>query len=181
MSRLMPRQPVPALSVPVVDGPRWTLNAPPPEKFTLVVFYRGLHCPICRTYVAELEKLADEFAARGIDVIAISSDGEARAREARQAWKLEKTRIGYGLGLGEAQAWGLYLSSSRGKTSAGVVEPDVFSEPGVFAVRPDGTLYWASVQTMPFARPHFNEILAAFDFVVKNDYPARGEVERAPA
>jgi len=28
---------------------------------------------------------------------------------------------------------------------------------------------------MPFARPHFDEILGAIDFVVKNDYPARGE------
>ena len=28
---------------------------------------------------------------------------------------------------------------------------------------------------MPFARPHFDEILGAIDFVVKNEYPARGE------
>jgi len=28
---------------------------------------------------------------------------------------------------------------------------------------------------MPFARPHFAEILSALDFVVKNNYPARGE------
>jgi hypothetical protein len=28
---------------------------------------------------------------------------------------------------------------------------------------------------MPFARPHFDELLAAIDFAVANDYPARGE------
>jgi hypothetical protein len=28
---------------------------------------------------------------------------------------------------------------------------------------------------MPFARPHFKEILAAIDFIVEKDYPARGE------
>jgi hypothetical protein len=28
---------------------------------------------------------------------------------------------------------------------------------------------------MPFARPHFNEMLQAFDFIHKLDYPARGE------
>ncbi len=67
------------------------------------------------------------------------------------------------------------ISSSRGKTSVGVEEPALFSEPGVFLVRPDGTLYWASVQTMPFARPHFKEVLSALDFVIKADYPARGE------
>ena len=117
----------------------------------------------------------------GIEVVAISSDGEDRAREAKQSWKMPKTKVGYGLKLEEVPEWGLYLSSSRGKTSAGVVEPHVFSEPGIFAVRPDGTLYWATIQTMPFARPHFNEILAAFDFVIKNDYPARGEVAGAVA
>jgi hypothetical protein len=42
-------------------------------------------------------------------------------------------------------------------------------------VRPDGTLYWGNVSTMPFARPHFDEIISAIDFAVKNDYPARGE------
>jgi hypothetical protein len=38
---------------------------------------------------------------------------------------------------------------------------------------------------MPFARPHFADILAAIDYVLKNNYPARGEVkdlsEAAPA
>ncbi len=32
-----------------------------------------------------------------------------------------------------------------------------------------------SVNTMPFARTHFSEILGAIDFIIKNDYPARGE------
>jgi hypothetical protein len=42
-------------------------------------------------------------------------------------------------------------------------------------IRLDGSVYFASVQSMPFARPHFSEILAAIDFIIKNDYPARGE------
>jgi hypothetical protein len=59
--------------------------------------------------------------------------------------------------------------------STGFEEPALFAEPGIFLVRPDGTLYFGTVQTMPFARPHFADILPAIDFVVKNDYPARGE------
>jgi hypothetical protein len=51
---------------------------------------------------------------------------------------------------------------------AGLTSPD-----GV--VRPDRTLYAASLQTMPFASPQFSEVLAAVDFVTKNNYPARGE------
>ncbi|MCU0769463.1 MAG: hypothetical protein MUD07_08855 [Burkholderiaceae bacterium] len=51
----------------------------------------------------------------------------------------------------------------------------MFAEPGIFLIRPDRTLYFASVQTMPFARPHFADMLPAIDYVIKNDYPARGE------
>ena len=50
-------------------------------------------------------------------------------------------RVGYGLPLKDARAWGLYISTSRGKTSAGIEEPALFSEPGLFLVRPDSTLY----------------------------------------
>lgn len=37
------------------------------------------------------------------------------------------------------------------------------------------SLYYGSVQTMPFARPHFDELLQAIDFAIEKDYPARGE------
>lgn len=63
---LMPRHPVPALNVPLTTGGRFVLSATPGERFDLVVFYRGLHCPICAKYLLELERLAPEFAARGV-------------------------------------------------------------------------------------------------------------------
>lgn len=176
MSKLYPRQAVPALAVETVFGARWALSEQKPERFTLAVFYRGLHCPICRGYIGELDRSHDEFHKRGIGVIAISSDVRERAAQAKETWGISKLTIGYGLGLDVARQWGLYVSSSRGKTSAGVEEPAQFSEPGVFLIRSDGALYWSSVQTMPFARPGFKEMLGAIDFIIKNDYPARGEV-----
>jgi hypothetical protein len=45
MTHLMPRQPVPALTVSLLNGDAWTLAEQKPEHFTLMVFYRGLHCP----------------------------------------------------------------------------------------------------------------------------------------
>jgi hypothetical protein len=83
--------------------------------------------------------------------------------------------VGYGVSIDKAREWGLYISTSRGTTSAGVEEPPLFAEPGLFLVKPDRTLYWASISTMPFARPHFQEIAAAIDFAVSKNYPARGE------
>jgi hypothetical protein len=83
--------------------------------------------------------------------------------------------MGFGLPLAMARAWGLYISTSRGTTSIGIEEPALFSEPGVFIVRADGTLFYGAAQTMPFARPHFDELLAAIDFSLDKNYPARGE------
>lgn len=172
---LIPRQPVPALDVPLLSGQRLSLAAGEAPTFTLLVFYRGYHCPLCRAYLTELNRLHDEFAARGVAVKVLSSDSEERARRAADEWSLDKLDLGYGLSEADARAWGLYISTGRGLTSTGVEEPARFSEPGIFLIRPDLTLYWANVQTMPFARPHFKDMLGAIDFVVAKDYPARGE------
>ena len=45
----------------------------------------------------------------------------------------------------------------------------------MFLVRPDGTLYAASIQSMPFARPSFADVAQAIAFVAEKNYPARGE------
>ncbi len=172
---LMPRQPVPTLRVPTVSHGNFDLAADAPEVFSLAVFYRGLHCPICAKYLIELGTYAEEFAARGVTLIAISTDGEERARQMAEKIKASELRIGYGLALASAREWGLFISEGRGRTSIGIEEPARFAEPGVFLVRADGTLYYGSWQTMPFARPHFDELLAAIDFAVAKDYPARGE------
>ena len=84
-------------------------------------------------------------------------------------------RIAYGLPLKEAKDWGLYISTSRGVTSIGIEEPALFSEPGLFMVGPERALFYGSVQTMPFVRPHFSELLGALDFAIEKNYPARGE------
>ncbi len=172
---LMPRQPVPGLEVATLDHGLFALAADAPEKFSLVVFYRGLHCPICLKYLLELGRLLPEFDKRGVKVIALSSDTRERAQAMADKLKAPALRIGYGLPLAVSRGWGLYLSSSRGTTSIGIDEPALFAEPAVYLVRPDGTLYYGAVQTMPFARPHFDELLAAIDFAVAKDYPARGE------
>ncbi|MFN0041059.1 MAG: peroxiredoxin-like family protein [Burkholderiales bacterium] len=172
---LLPRYPVPALNVPLTTGGRFVLGASPAERFDLLVFYRGLHCPICAKYLLELERLTPEFQTRGVQVTAISSDTEERGRQMAQKVNAKMLRFAFGLSLRSARQWGLFISTSRGQTSIGIEEPALFSEPGVFLVRPDGTLYYGSVQTMPFARPQFQDLLGAVDVAISKDYPARGE------
>ena len=175
MNVLKPRQSVPALEVETLDGP-WSLAGQSPDNFTMVVFYRGLHCPICSKYIGELDKLAGDFAEIGVSILTLSGDGRERAEQAREDWELSNLNIGPGVSAEQAREWGLHRSAGRGKTSIGIEEPDEFSEPGLFIVRPDNTLYWAQISTMPFARPHFREIIGALKFALEKDYPARGEL-----
>jgi peroxiredoxin len=174
---LMPRQAVPALDVATVDGHRFILGEAPAEKFDLVVFYRGLHCPICTKYLLELERLAPEFDKRGVKLIAVSCDDQERARKMAEKVGAKGVRFGYGFSLQAARAWGLYISAGRGPTSVGVEEPALFAEPGVFLIKPDGTLYYGATQTMPFARPQFQDLLGAVDYAIAKNYPARGEFD----
>lgn len=176
---LMPRLPVPTLEVKTVTGTTFNLSSSGAENFTLVVFYRGLHCPICAKYLIDLERLAQEYNNRGVKIIAISTDNEERAKNMAEKISANLVEFGYGLTLSEARQWGLYISSGRGPTSIGIEEPTLFSEPGVFLVRPDGTLYYGSTQTMPFARPSFQDLLAGVDFAITKNYPARGEFSGA--
>ena len=175
MNVLKSRQAVPALDVETLDG-AWSLAEQDPENFTLIVFYRGLHCPICSKYMAELNKLAGEFADIGVSILGLSSDTRERAEQASQDWGMDALTVGYGLSVEQARDWGLHRSAGRGKTSIGIEEPAEFSEPGLFIVRPDNTLYWAQISTMPFARPHFREIIGGLKFALEKDYPARGEL-----
>ena len=175
MNVLKPRQAVPALEVDTLDGP-WSLAEQNPENFTMAVFYRGLHCPVCSKYIAELDRMVGDFAEIGTSVLALSTDTRERAQQARDNWELKQLNLGYGLSLEQVRDWGLHRSSSRGKTSIGIEEPAEFNEPGIFVVRPDNTLYWSQISTMPFARPHFREIIGGLKFALEKDYPARGEL-----
>ena len=172
---LIPRQKTPNLTAPLIGGGTFDLAAEKGERGTVICFYRGLHCPICANYLTELEKRIEDFAERGVNVVAISSDSQDRAQAMVEKIGAQKLRFAYDLSLTVAREWGLYISTSRGTTSIGIEEPALFAEPGLFMVAPEQTLYYGSVQTMPFVRPHFSELVSALDFAIANNYPARGE------
>ncbi|WP_166831819.1 peroxiredoxin-like family protein [Thalassoroseus pseudoceratinae] len=168
---IKPQTQVPELTVKTVGGPDWTLSQQSPEHFTFVFFYRGYHCPICRKYLGSIDRKLDELSALGINAVAISSDSEERATRSKEEWRIQNLPIGYGLSIEDARKWGLYVSEAIKPD-----EPEIFSEPGLFIVRPDGELYAASIQTMPFTRPGIEELIAGFKYIIDNDYPGRGEV-----
>ena len=137
---LLPRKPVPSLEFDTVGGGRWSLAEQKPQNFTMVVFYRGLHCPICHRYTSELNGMIEDYNKRGVTTVITSTDSKERAAEAKEKWGLPKLTVGYGVPIEKAREWGLYVSTSRGKTSVGIEEPGLFAEPGIFLVKPDATL-----------------------------------------
>ena len=96
---LLPRQKTPDLTLPTLDHGQFDLAKETSERGTVVCFYRGLHCPICATYLTELQKRSADFAERGVGTIAISSDGEERTRAMADKIGNGGLRFGYGLEL----------------------------------------------------------------------------------
>lgn len=170
MPILKPQAKVPEIQVNTLDGALWTLSGQRPKNFTMIVFYRGHHCPVCRTYIHDLDSRLHLFRLLGVGVIAVSGDTRELAERSREEWKLRELTIGWGFPIEEARGLGLYVSK---RIKEG--EPDEFIEPGLFLIRPDMTLYAASVQSMPFARPNFDEIVNALRYIIEKKHPARGE------
>ncbi len=135
----------------------------------MVVFYRGYHCPVCKAYLQKLEGLIEQYQAAGFAVIALSMDDAERVRKSADEWQLSKTTIGYGLDEAEARRWGLYISRAIKDGEA-----NIFCEPGLFWVRPDGRLYLADVSNMPWARPDLEFLYSKIPFAIEKGYPARG-------
>jgi peroxiredoxin len=167
---IKPRQPAPELEVKLLDGTTWQLREAQPPAFEMVVVYRGLHCPICKTYLGELEAKLPEFTKRGVEVIAISADTFDRAERAKTEWGLNSLQLGCEFSIASARNWELFISRAIRDG-----EPPEFTEPGLFLVKPDGTLFFASRGSAPWGRPAFDQMLRAIDLVAERKMPARGE------
>lgn len=169
MTRPIPGTPAPPLALPLAGGGRYDVADGADHAFTVIEFYRGLHCPICSRRLPALQERLDELDQRGARLVAVSMDEESRAERAKVDWGLDRLEIGYGLAEEDARAWGLYISASIAEK-----EPRRFCEPGQFVVRQDGTLYVGYVATAPFLRPPVDGLLRALDMARERDYPPRG-------
>ncbi len=166
--KLMPGTAAPALVLPLAGGGTYDLSNQSADAATMVIFYRGLHCPVCEGYLAKVVDKAAAFAEAGMPIVLASMDGQERAERAKIDWGLTDLPVAYGLTEERARSWGLYIS-----TSIKEAETPVFCEPGTFWVKPDGSLYLIDIASMPFARPDV-DILLSKVVAIGNGYPARG-------
>ncbi|WP_179378190.1 redoxin domain-containing protein [Jannaschia marina] len=169
VTRPRPGQPAPDLALELIIGAKWSLAEQSPKAFTMIVFYRGLHCPICGDFLGELRALYDDFLSKGVEVINVSMDPKDKATQAHEDWGLDPIPMGYGMTEAQAREWGLYLSKARSET-----DPDLFSEPGLAMVKPDGTVNMVEMSTAPYLRPDLKLLLSKLDFVIEKDFPPRG-------
>ena len=164
----LPGGQAPALTLPLAGGGTYDLSAESPEAATMVIFYRGVHCPVCEGYLGKVAEKAAAFAEAGMPIVLASMDNQERAEKAKADWGLADLPVAYGMTEEQARAWGLYIS-----TSIKDAELPVFCEPGTFWVKPDGSLYLIDIASMPFARPDL-DILLSRVVAIGNGYPPRG-------
>ena len=166
-AKLHPGQTLEPFTFRRLDGEDYTFGAPGAWQALFVI--RGQHCPICKSYLGEIEQRRDALAALGVSLAAVSADSEAQTRVTAEA-----VRPGFPLlyGMDEAimRRLGLYVSEPRS-----VQETDHrFPEPALFVVNADGVLQLVDIANAPFLRPDLDRLVRGLGFVIEKNYPIRG-------
>ena len=175
MAALAAGTPFPKIDLARLGGGTVTLGDPQGGRdWQLVVIYRGLHCPLCKKYLAQLEEMQGEFHAQGVDVVIATADTEAKA-QAMADECAPTLPMGYDLSIAQMITLGLYVSDPRGPK-----ETDrPFAEPGLVVVNAAGTIQMIDVANAPFLRPELDKVLGGITFIRANDYPIRGTHQTA--
>ena len=168
-TKLTPDTQAPTLNLPLVGGGTFDLASQKPDNFTMVVFYRGHHCPVCKSYLQKLDGLMAQYKDAGFSVVAASMNDAALAATTVQEWELKNVPVAHDLTVDDSNKWGLWISKAFKEAEA-----DIFCEPGLYWVRPDGRIYLIDISNMPWARPDLEFLLSKVPFAVDGGYPARG-------
>ena len=170
---LTPTHPAPSLSLPLSGGGSTDdlkLGTGVDGRFSLVLFFRGLHCPVCRKQVAEIDRRLADLREAGLGrVVAVSMETDERSAQLVDEWHLDALPVAHDLTEASAREWGLFVS-----TAINDGEPPVFTEPGMFVLDSDGSVFWSNVSSMQFGRPTLDDVIVGLQFAQEEDYPARG-------
>jgi peroxiredoxin len=132
--RVRPREPAPDLTLPLLPDGMYRLRDQHPGSYTTVVFFRGLHSPVCGAQLTELNRRLDELLDLGIGVVAVSAETRDRTHQLASEWKLDRLRLAYGLTEEQMRSFGLFVSRSMRRAFGEPARPCV----GRAHVRPGG-------------------------------------------
>ena len=158
------------MSFPKVGGGTITVGGTR-DTWTLLIVYRGKHCPRCKKYLNILNAMKGDWESSGFDIAVVSADTEdkAQADVAEFGWDFD---LGYGLTEDQMATLGVYVTEPLSPA-----ETDRrFAEPGTFVIRPDGSQIVVAISNGPAVRPELAELLDGMVFNKTNDRPARGTV-----
>lgn len=176
------QKPVPGATFPIMEvsqigGGKLQIGVPADNfDWQLVVVYRGKHCPMCTSYLTELNETLKSFNDIGVDVIAVSADPEQKATEHTAPLNLNY-KVGYDLSVTQMQNLGLFVSNPHS-----IQENDrPFAEPGIFVINESGLLQVVDISNTPFTRPSISTLAGGLGFVRNpdNNYPIRGTYTQA--
>ncbi|GAA6210196.1 peroxiredoxin-like family protein [Cognatishimia sp. WU-CL00825] len=165
----------PSMQLPRLGGGHVEIAKPAAgHDWKMIVVYRGKHCPLCTKYLSQLAQLQGGFSEIGVDVIAVSTDGQERATS--QIGEVNPGyQVGYNLTLDQARELGLYISGVRN----GMDVEAPFAEPGLFVVNGEGNLQLIDISNVPFARPDLQAVLNGLTWLrgQANKFPINGSHE----
>jgi peroxiredoxin len=96
---------IPGIALPTIAGEPARIGGAA-SRWRIVFVYRGLHCGVCKSYLARLDDRRAEFEAEGIDLVAVSGDTREQATEFAEAANLT-IPVAYGLSVDQMKALGL--------------------------------------------------------------------------
>ena len=77
-----PTEQAPALELSTISGEKINLvDVAKDQDFTLVVFFRGVFCPICKMQLQDIEEHYEKLAESNMKVIAVSMDNQENSIE----------------------------------------------------------------------------------------------------
>lgn len=171
-SKLHPGQTMEPLTFNSLDGTTHTFGAP--GGWQALFVFRGQHCPICKSYLSDIEHHRKALDQLGVSVAAVSADSEAQSRLTAAAATISFPLL-YGMDEATMQRLGLYISEPRSAQET----DHRFPEPALFVVNAQGRLHLVDIANAPFLRPDLKRLVGGLGFIIEKAYPIRG-THRSP-
>jgi peroxiredoxin len=144
----------PNLQLNLLGGNPTTIGALAQNKrLIILVFYRGFHCSICHRYIHRWSAFYDDFLKLGVEVVAISTDIEAKARQAQREWFTGSLPMAYDFPTEEGKKLGMYVAHGEGPG-----EPQEYLQPALYVLNPNLELLALSIQSTAYARPDISAL-----------------------
>ena len=94
-NQMMPGEKTPSLVLNTLDNQEWSLEKNLNNNMTMIVFYRGLHCPICSDFLKLIETQLEDYKKANTNVIVVSMDSKEKAEKTKESWGLSNLNIAF--------------------------------------------------------------------------------------